>query len=155
MRPDIPEILAKASETLSAEVAPALEGQYKGGHAAMIGLIGGMAAAAFENAVDIRLKEIAAMRSIFQEAESVVTEPPLASRLSRASVHVHPKDHKVSTLNEIHDGLTTLLIDLHAHIEVQTSPGAKAIDQQIWRYLLSSAGERMPPLPNFEPPLEE
>ena len=61
---DIGMILDRIGRKLVTEVAPKLEGDYSGGHAAMSGLMSIMAGEAWDNAADRLVNEIAGLRGL-------------------------------------------------------------------------------------------
>ena len=67
---DIGMILDRIGRKLVTEVAPKLEGDYSGGHAAMSGLMSVMAGEAWDGAADRLVNEIAGMR----ECKSILTQ---------------------------------------------------------------------------------
>ena len=149
MRPELPTIMNGLAATLREKVAPALEGDYAGGSVGMISIMIDMAAGSIDSAVDIRLREIASMRAIFAEAASHISDASLSSDLATAGTGQAPADYKISTLNEIHDDLSRLLIRLHTWLDEQTDETSGQMVQRILAYLLQSAAERMPAMPDF------
>lgn len=149
MRPELPTIMNGLAATLREKVAPALEGDYAGGSVGMISIMIDMAAGSIDSAVDVRLREIATMRAIFTEAAPHVSDAALSSELVAAGKDQPPADYKVSTLNDIHDELSHLLIRLHAWLDDQSDETSGQFVQRILVYLLQSAAERMPAMPDF------
>ncbi len=132
---DIGMILAKLGRTLVSDVAPHLEGHYAGGQAGMIGLMSIMAGEAWDGAADRLQTEIDGARTLLR-AGGVIDETASASL-------------KLSDLTRVRDRLMGQLIALQAQIETQDSQASRALNAQIWGFLLAGALARMPSPPIF------
>ncbi len=133
-------ILSRLGKTLVMEVAPALEGQYVGGHASLSGLMAVMAGEAWDGAADRLWREIGGLRDLLAAAGVEVGDEPASLRLS--------------DLNGVRDRLSEQLIALQARLEMTDSDAARALNAQIWGFLLAGAAERMPSPPQF-PDIDE
>jgi hypothetical protein len=133
---DIGMILDRLGRTLVTEVAPKLEGDYSGGHAAMSGLMAVMAGEAWDGAADRLVNEIASMRNLIALAGKEVVVPKAPSV-------------KLSDLKTERDELARYLIALQMSLEARDDPDAKALNAKIWQHLISTAMERMPSPPDF------
>lgn len=138
---DIAMVLGRLGTKLVTEVAPKLEGDYSGGHAAMSGLMAVMAGEAWDGAADRLFTEIGEMRSLFQQTGMAVDVPEAPSL-------------KVSDLTVERDALALKLIDLQAAVEVKDDDASKLLNAQIWLHLMQTAQARMPSPPEF-PDAEE
>jgi hypothetical protein len=138
---DIGMILDRIGRKLVTEVAPKLEGDYSGGHAAMSGLMAVMAGEAWDGAADRLVNEIAGMRGLFALAGKEVAVPKSAS-------------FKVSDLAEERNALAGYLTALQMSLENREDEEAKDLNAKIWMHLMATAMARMPRPPDF-PDAEE
>jgi hypothetical protein len=138
---DIAMILDKLGRTLVSDVAPHLEGSYAGGQAGMIGIMATMAGEAWDGAADRLVREIDGARALLK-AGGVEDD-------------AQPQSLKISELTAVRDRLVGQLVVLHARIEAEESQAARALNAQIWGFLLSGALERMPSPPDFAPSEDE
>ena len=133
---DIGMILDRIGRKLVTEVAPKLEGDYSGGHAAMSGLMAVMAGEAWDSAADRLVNEIAGMRGLLALAEEPVSVPPSATV-------------KVSDLKAERDALARILIDVQTRLEGEETETADNLVGKIWMHLMATAMHRMPSPPDF------
>ena len=101
------------------KTGPALEHAYD---RSTVGTIAAMLLAIreeFERAASRRVEENAAMRAIFREASSVVEDAGLQRRLESAAASGDP-GLEVSVLEATNAELRALLIDLHAHLPMES-----------------------------------
>lgn len=133
---DIGMILDRLGRTLVAEVAPKLEGDYSGGHAAMSGIMAVMAGEAWDGAADRLVNEINAIRGLIAEAEKEVVIPRATSL-------------KLSDLTAERDELARYLIVMQMSLEARDDDDAKALNAKIWAHLTATAMARMPSPPDF------
>lgn len=133
---DIGMVLGRLGTKLVTEVAPKLEGDYSGGHAAMAGLMNVMAGEAWDGAADRLFTEIGEMRGLFAQAGLQIDVPDAPSL-------------KVSDLTAERDALAVRLIELQANLEMRSDEAAQTLNAQIWILLLQSAAARMPSPPDF------
>ena len=133
---DIGMILDRIGRKLVTEVAPKLEGDYSGGHAAMSGLMSVMAGEAWDGAADRLVNEIAGMRGLFALAGKEVAVPKSESV-------------KVSDLTEERNALAGYLTALQMSLESREDEEAKDLNAKIWMHLMATAMARMPSPPDF------
>ena len=138
---DIGMILGRLGQKLVGEVAPKLEGDYSGGHAAMSGIMAVMAGEAWDGAADRLVNEIAGLRALIALAGKEVTVP--------ASATV-----KVSDLTAERNELARYLIALQMSLESQDTQEAKDLNAKIWAHLMATSMARMPSPPEFPDPEE-
>ncbi|MCR9195158.1 MAG: hypothetical protein NXH88_10515 [Hyphomonas sp.] len=138
---DIGMILDRIGRKLVTEVAPKLEGDYSGGHAAMSGLMSVMAGEAWDNAADRLVNEIAGLRGLLALGGKAVTV--------EASPGV-----KISDLTVERDALARDLIALQESLEAREDDEARDLNAKIWMHLMATAMARMPSPPDF-PDAEE
>lgn len=133
---DIGMILDRIGRKLVTEVAPKLEGDYSGGHAAMSGLMSVMAGEAWDGAADRLVNEIAGMRGLFALAGKEVAVPKSES-------------FKISDLSEERNALAGYLTALQMSLESRDDEAAKDLNAKIWMHLMATAMARMPSPPDF------
>ena len=138
---DIGMILDRIGRELVIEVAPKLEGDYSGGHAAMSGLMSVMAGEAWDGAADRLVNEIAGMRGLFALAGKEVSVPKSETL-------------KISDLTGERNALAGYLIALQMSLESREDDEAKDLNAKIWMHLMATAMARMPSPPDF-PDAEE
>lgn len=138
---DIGMILGRLGHKLVGEVAPKLEGDYSGGHAAMSGIMSVMAGEAWDGAADRLVNEIAGLRALMALAGKEVTVPPSTSV-------------KISELTTERDELARYLIALQMSLEARDDEEAKDLNAKIWMHLMATSMARMPSPPEF-PDAEE
>ena len=138
---DIGMILDRIGRKLVTEVAPQLEGDYSGGHAAMSGLMSVMAGEAWDGAADRLVNEITGMRGLFALAGKEVAVPKSASL-------------KISDLTEERNALAGYLTALQMSLESREDDDAKDLNAKIWMHIMATAMARMPSPPDF-PDAEE
>eukprot|EP00903_Cladosiphon_okamuranus_P003026 g3024.t1 len=134
---DIGMILDRIGFKLMTEVAPKLEGDYSGGHAALSGMMAVMAGEAWDSAADRLVNEIAGMRGLLALAGQDVAVPESASV-------------KISDLTEERNALAVQLIDVQAKLEVREDDASRDLNAKIWMHLMATAMNRMPNMPNPE-----
>lgn len=133
---DIGMILDRIGRKLVTEVAPKLEGDYSGGHAAMSGLMSVMAGEAWDGAADRLVNEIAGMRGLFALAGKEVAVPKSES-------------FKISDLTEERNALAGYLTALQMSLESREDDEARDLNAKIWMHLMATAMARMPSPPDF------
>ena len=133
---DIGMILDRIGRKLVTEVAPKLEGDYSGGHAAMSGLMSVMAGEAWDGAADRLVNEIAGMRGLFALAGKEMSVPKSETL-------------KISDLTEERNALAAYLIALQMSLESRKDDTAKDLNAKIWMHLMATAMARMPSPPDF------
>ena len=115
MKPTPEMILNQAFGKLAMEIGPALPPGYSQGSVTTTAVLLLMTGQEFNRAADIRVKENAAMRSLFGEvAKSVGGE--LGARL-RAEAETRDGDVTIATLDKSNASLKTTLIALQTHAE--------------------------------------
>ena len=139
---DIGMILDRIGRKLVTEVAPKLEGDYSGGHAAMSGLMSVMAGEAWDNAADRLVNEIAGLRGLLALAGKSVTVEKSPSL-------------KISDLTAERDELARYLIALQMSLEARDDEEAKELNAKVWMHLMATAMARMPSPPDFPDAEEE
>ncbi len=132
---DIGMILDRVGRKLVTEVAPKLEGDYAAGHTVMAGLMGIMSGEAWDGAADRLVSEIAGLRELLKAGE--VERDDVAAAAG----------YRLSALTAERDALAEKLIAMQAALEGREDEVAKALNAQIWMYLMQTAVARMPTPP--------
>jgi hypothetical protein len=130
-------ILGQLGQTLVADVAPKLEGDYAGGHAAMAGLMAVMAGEAWDGAADRLVREVEGIRQILEEGGVEACEIQAAP------------DLRISSLETERDLLALKLISLQARLEAEDSERARTLNGKIWAHYMATSQARMPSPPVF------
>ena len=133
---DIGMILGRLGHKLVGEVAPKLEGDYSGGHAALSGVMAVMAGEAWDGAADRLVNEIAGMRGLLALAGKEVAVPESLSI-------------KISDLTQERNSLAGYLTALQMSLEAREDDEAKDLNAKIWMHLMATAMARMPSPPDF------
>jgi hypothetical protein len=127
------------ADMLRDRIAPAVDDKFAGETARLAGMLLGIAADWVDDAAAIRAAENAALRALFADAGSVVTDASLATRLADAAGSVDP-GLKISELDRESNRLRALLVELHAHVESHETE----FSQRIWRLLETLETARAP-----------
>ena len=96
----------------------------------------------WDRAAARRVEENAALRALFARRGGVVADTGSASAGSTQPRRAGDASLLCRELERANDALRALLIELHAHVEEQRGPGARALDDAIWRELVASTERR-------------
>jgi len=141
VKPDVPKLLEILSARMLFDVAPNVQPSYRQSSVSITGILLTMVKEETERAAARRVDENAALRAIFARAAASVAEPALRAKLAEAAASRDPS-LLLSELESANAGLRALLIELHAHVESETAPWARALDAEIWRELVVSTERR-------------
>lgn len=141
MKPDAPKLLEIVSGKLLFEIAPAVQPSYRQQSVGLTGMLLTMVKEEWERAAERRVVENRALRALFGRAAPQVADAELRRRLEAAAAD-QDTSLLISELDKKNDALRALLIDLHAHVESQDAPWARALDAEIWRELVTSTERR-------------
>ncbi len=141
MKPDVPKLLEILSARLMFDVAPNVQPSYRQSSVGITGILLTMVREETERAAARRVDENAALRALFARAVGQVADASLRGRLDAAAASRDPS-LLLSELERANAELRALLIELHAHVEEQTAPWARALDAEIWRELVASTERR-------------
>ncbi|MGE3693391.1 MAG: hypothetical protein AB7F98_18595 [Novosphingobium sp.] len=136
-------VLEGVIDALRDQIAPGLSDPFTIDAARMAGSLIAIAGRAGEDAAAIRVEENARMRAIFAEAVEVVADSDLVVRLREAAESSDP-GLRIGELDSEVGRLRALLVELHAWLEVQSDPGARRLDQAIWRAIRDAEMARAP-----------
>jgi len=141
VKPDASKLLEVIAGKLLFEIAPNIQPSYRQSSVGLTGMLLGMVREEFERACARRVEENGALRALFARAATNLADTDLRRRLESAAGGTDPS-LLVSELEKKNDALRALLIELHAHVEEQDAPWARALDAEIWRELVVSTERR-------------
>jgi len=141
VKPDVPKLLEIVAGKLLFEIAPNVQPSYRQSSVGLTGMLLGMVREEWDRAAARRVDENAALRALFARAAKDVAAPELRERLESAAAG-RDASLLVSELDKANDALRALLIELHAHVEEQSAPWARDMDDAIWRELVVSTERR-------------
>jgi hypothetical protein len=141
VKPDVSKLLEIVASKLLFEIAPNVQPSYRQSSVGLTGMLLGMVREEFERACARRVEENGVLRALFARAAKSVADTDLRRRLESAAAGVDAS-LLVSDLDKSNDALRALSIDLHAHVEEQDAPWARAVDAEIWRELVASTERR-------------
>ena len=141
MKPDVDLTLQLIAASLVAEVAPKISDDYTQRNSMLTAMLLQIAAEEWDRAAARRVEENGALRRLFDAAAPEIGDPGLRARLEAASGE-EEESLRISDLNRSNDGLRTLLIELHTHVEEIDTETARRIEAAIWRELRVSTERR-------------
>jgi len=137
MIPYTDQALRHLSTRLMAQILPDIGSEYSMSDAALVGLLMNAIADEAEEGIQRRLEDISEMREIFVIAADSLTVAELEL------VGAELRSYRLSDVNQLHDGMTRILIELQTRNENKSEAGpegVKDITNAIWRYLKRHAG---------------
>jgi hypothetical protein len=141
MTPDVGQVLTHLAGTLLMEVAPLIPVDYAQKNTQLAAMLLTACVEEWDRAVERRVEENRALRSLFRAALAEVADPELRRRLEEAVAEAE-LPLRVSAQSRENDRLRSLLIELHAHVEELDSPGARRLEDAIWQELRRSTERR-------------
>ena len=141
MKPEIPNVLEILAGTLLFDVMPNVSPSYRQSSVGVSAMLLGMVREEWDRAASRRSEENAALRALFRESLSAVSDANLRSRLDEAA-QGGDASLRISDLERDNEKLRALLIELHAHVELESGAGARAVEEAIWRELSDSTERR-------------
>ena len=141
MKPEIPKVLEILAGTLLFDVAPHVSPSYRQSSVGVTAMLLGIVREEWDRAAARRIEENSALRALFRDAVRAVSDTDLRRRLEAAAASSEAS-LLVSELERANDALRALLIELHAHVEQQTSPAAREVENAIWLELSASTERR-------------
>jgi hypothetical protein len=141
MRPRIDAVFLTLAQDLAVRVIPAISPTYHQGTVGMIASLLAMVAEEWDRAASRRIEENNRMRDLFRDAASSVKDTGLKRRLSELA-ETSDRDFRIAALEANNCTLRAALIELHAHVESQTGPDARKLEDAIWKELLQSTERR-------------
>lgn len=141
MKPEIPNVLEILTGTLMFDVVPNVSPSYRQSSVGVTAMLLGMVREEWDRVADRRVEENAALRALFRESLSAVSDANLRGRLEAAAETRDPS-YRVSDLERGNEALRALLIELHAHVELEKGAEARKVEDAIWRELSASTERR-------------
>lgn len=135
MKPDIPAVLAELAGLIARNAVPDVDPAERAGALGLSAALLGMAAEAWDGAAQRLVEENEALRALLSEA---------GDRAGRNAwlAQAVDDDLKISTLSAANARLRAALIELHAAVEGDDAPDARALESRIWEELRLSTERR-------------
>ena len=130
MKPEIPNVLEILAGTLLFDVMPNVSPSYRQSSVGVSAMLLGMVREEWDRAASRRSEENAALRALFRESLSAVSDANLRSRLDEAA-NSGDASLRISDLERDNEKLRALLIELHAHVELEVR---NVPPMRVWRY---------------------
>ena len=141
MKPDVDVTLQLIAASLMTEIAPKISDDYTQRNSMLTVMLLQSAAEEWDRAAARRVEENRTLRRFFAEVAPEIGDLDLRGRLEAASGG-EDESLRISDLNRSNDGLRTLLIELHAHVEETDTETARRIEAAIWQELRVSTERR-------------
>jgi hypothetical protein len=141
MRPAVPTVFQTIAMDLIVRVVPAIGPPYHQGTVGMVAALLAIVSEEWDRAASRRIEENDRLRDIFRDAAPATKDPALKARLSELA-ETRDRDFRISALESNNCALRAALIDLHAEIESQAGPGARTLEDVIWKELARSTERR-------------
>ena len=136
MKPDIPAVLAELAGLVARNAVPDVDPAERAGALGLSAALLGMAAEAWDGAAQRLVEENRAIRSLLAAA---------GDRAGRNAglAEGDDGDLRISALSAGNARLRAALVDLHAEVEAESSPEARALEAAIWAELRRSTERRL------------
>ena len=135
MKPDIPAVLAELAGLVARNAVPDVDPAERAGALSLSAALLAMAAEAWDGAAQRLVEENQALRTLLSEAgDRVGPNAGLAQAVD--------DDLRISTLSAANARLRAALIELHAAVEGDDAPDARALESRIWEELRLSTERR-------------
>ncbi|MFM8820711.1 MAG: hypothetical protein ACKOD3_09255 [Phenylobacterium sp.] len=136
MKPDIPAVLAELAGLVARNAIPDVDPAERAGALGLSAALLGMAAEAWDGAAQRLVEENRALRALLGRA---------GDRAGRNAwlAEGDDDDLRISALSAGNARLRAALIDLHAAVELDSSPEARELEAQIWEELRRSTERRL------------
>lgn len=135
MIPHPASALTMLSGRLMAQLLPDLKSNYSMSDGMLIGLLMNALADELESGIDTRMQDIDDMQQIFRTARDSVKSDVLPSDLESV-LESQPARLTLEAVNELHDSLTRVLIELHELVDhTSADDAARSLNEEIWTYL--------------------
>ncbi|WP_397395790.1 hypothetical protein [Phenylobacterium sp.] len=135
MKPDIPAVLAELAGLVARNAAPDVDPAERAGALSLSAALLGMAAEAWDGATQRLVEENRALRALLADAGD--RAGPMAGLAG-----AEDDDLTISVLSAANARLRAGLIMLHAAVEAEDSPEARALESRIWQELRLSTDRR-------------
>jgi hypothetical protein len=141
MRPRVEIVFQTVALDLIERVIPAIGPSYHQGTVGMIANLLAIVSEEWDRAASRRIEENDRLRELFRQAAPAVNDPVLRSRIFQLA-KTGDRDFRISALENNNCALRAALIELHAHVESQTSAEARKVEDAIWDELAKSTERR-------------
>jgi hypothetical protein len=135
VKPDIPAVLAELAGLVARNAVPDLDPAERAGALTLSAALLGMAAEAWDGAAQRLVEENRALRALLADAGD-------RTGANAALVGTEGSDLTISALSAANARLRAGLIALHAAVEAEDSPEARALESRIWQELRLSTERR-------------
>lgn len=135
MKPDIPAVLAELAGLVARNAVPDVDPAERAGALSLSAALLGMAAETWDGAAQRLVEENKALRALLSDAGD------RAGRNAWLSQGIDD-DLRVSVLAAANARLRSALIELHAAVEGDDAPDARALETRIWEELRLSTERR-------------
>jgi hypothetical protein len=135
VKPDIPAVLAELAGLVARNAAPDVDPAERAGALSLSAALLGMAAEAWDGATQRLVEENRALRALLADAGD--RAGPMAGLAG-----AEDDDLTISVLSAANARLRAGLIMLHAAVEAEDSPEARALESRIWQELRLSTDRR-------------
>ncbi|MEX2079991.1 MAG: hypothetical protein WEC33_00100 [Dehalococcoidia bacterium] len=142
MKPEAPRVLQGIMLTLFTQVLPEVDSPHGQQTVQLAGGLLNIVGQEFDRAADRLVFERSALKSLFERALPVVRQAELRAKLEAAIAAVPEPSLRIQALQKQNDGLRGLLIELHAAMEEDERPDARAVEAAIWDELRESTRRR-------------
>ena len=139
MKPEVNDILTRSADRLMAEAVPALGTPYLQGTVSLLTLLMRFSAREYERGADIRARENADMRGLFDALAAKISDEALRAQLEKAA-STRDESLTISALDAANAELRRTLIALQIHAEELNDRGML---REIWHVLKSGADRRL------------
>lgn len=134
MKPDVSSVLLASVETLTTEIAPSFDGDYRSGTVSSITVLMSLLGEEYNRAADDRFTAIKEIKEIFAKSFAHIKDRDLASKLKNSS-ELEEVSLRITDLDCSSVLLKNLLIELHVYVESLSAPWAAKINRDIWAFL--------------------
>lgn len=136
MKPEVPAVLAELAGLVARNAVPGVDPAERAGALSLSAALLGMAAEAWDGAAQRLVEENRALRALLSAAgDRAGRDAWLAGGVD--------DDLRISALSAANARLRAALIDLHAAVELDSSPEARVLEAQIWDELRRSTERRL------------
>jgi hypothetical protein len=141
MRPRVEVVFLTMAQDLLERVIPAISPSYHQGTVGMVATLLAIVGEEWDRAASRRVEENQRLRELFRESAPAVIDRALKTRILELA-DTRDCDFRISALENNNCALRAALIELHAHVESQSSPEARKVEDAIWDELAKSTERR-------------
>lgn len=135
MIPHPASALTMLSGRLMTQLLPDLKSEYCMSDGMLIGLLMNALADELGSGIDARMQDIKEMQQLFTSAVSVVNADDLPASFE-SLIDAQPDSLTLDAVNDLHDSLTGVLIELHELVDNDSGNDTHAsLNKDIWAYL--------------------